>query len=72
MNGHHNKQVSTLWSGRVYVTYDRNKTGGTICIDPLDDNEFIVLMYVPIDKINDDGIRETLEYCGYNPDIWLR
>lgn len=72
MNRHHNKQTSTLWSGRVYVTYDRNGKGGNVCIDPLDDDEFIVLLYLPIDEINENGIREVLEYCGYNPDIWLK
>ena len=71
MDKYNNKQRSIHWSGRVYITYNSNMIGGNICIDPKDDDNFMVIAYTH-QEITEDVIRSQLKSWGYDPDYWLK
>lgn len=69
MDKYNNKQKSTHWSGKVYIT-PNGLGGGNICIDPLGDDNFMVIAYRPR-QITEEIIRAELEAYGYDPDEWI-
>lgn len=70
MNKYNNKQKSTHWSGKVYITHSALGHGGNICVDPRGDDDFIVIAYTH-KEITEEVIRMHLKAFGYDPDEWL-